>query len=57
MWMDDPVLMQTLRRCSSVCVVVTKQVRTWQWEKKIEHLRWFAEEAQGLAQEAFPRVG
>jgi hypothetical protein len=48
--------MQTLRRCSSVCVVVTKQVRTWQWEKKIEHLRWFAEEAQGLAQEAFPEL-
>lgn len=56
MWMDDPVLVQTLRECSSVCVVVTKQPHTGQWEKKIEHLRRFAEEAQGLAQEAFPEL-
>lgn len=56
MWMDDSVLMQTLRGCSSVCMVVTKQARTGQWEKKIEHLLRFAEEAQGLAQEAFPEL-
>jgi hypothetical protein len=56
MWMDDPVLMHTLRECSSVCVVVTKQARTGRWEKKFEHLQRFAQEAQGLAQQAFPEL-
>lgn len=56
MWMDDPVLLDTLRKCDSVCVVVTKQSARKHSTTEYEALRRFADEAQGIEQEAFPEL-
>ena len=56
MWMDDPDFMQVLRECSSVCVVVTKQVQGKRWPAKTASHLAFLKDAAGLAQEAFPEL-
>jgi hypothetical protein len=52
MWMDDPELIDVLKRMSNVCVVITKQTKDNLARKKAQPL-WELAESTGLAHDAY----